>query len=104
EENPYHVYASEDVYLITLTVYGDCDTVTKTFLFNAVALSTEELSFQNIKLYPNPTTDILYLEMPHAQQDLIDLQIIDMTGKTVLMQSNVSGTNLSVDVHTLRPG
>lgn len=104
EENPYHVYASEDVYLITLTVFGDCDTVTKTFLFNAVALSTEELSFQNMKLYPNPTTDILYLEMPHAQQDLIDLQIIDMTGKTVLMQSNVSGTNLSVDAHTLRPG
>ena len=50
----------------------------------------EDLNGSDISIYPNPTSDYLYLE----GEDVIDIQIVDFTGKLVL-ESEESQLDLS---------
>ncbi len=102
--NPHHQYTTDGQYTITLTVYGLCDTVTTTQVYDAVALDNEEILFQELSLYPNPATDVLNLQIPNANTELFQMDILDITGKVLSVHKNVSGSNHSVDVHMLQPG
>lgn len=61
----------------------------------------------DIKLYPNPTSDVLNMEMELAQDAQIELVIIDATGKTVLSRSlnQMEGLNkLTLNMYDLPSG
>lgn len=53
------------------------------------------------KVYPNPATDMLYVEMPNA--DIEQIVVMDMSGKVVTQQA-VSGTAASVQLKEIPAG
>lgn len=61
----------------------------------------------DINIYPNPTSDVLNMEMELAQDAQIELVIIDATGKTVLSRSlnQMEGLNkLTLNMYDLSSG
>lgn len=50
------------------------------------SLSVASLNFENLKLFPNPVTDILNVSLPNGT--LEQIKIIDSTGKMVFEQTN----------------
>lgn len=104
ETNPYHLYSSDGVYLITMTAYGICDTIVITKVFTAVALDNEEAVFNELRLYPNPTSDQLNIQMPNAGNNSFDIDVLDMTGKVISKWNNLSGSIFTLDVNFLQSG
>ena len=44
----------------------------------------------NIKVYPNPTNDILYLDLPNQAE--VTIKVFDVSGKLLLEQVQASNT------------
>ena len=60
-----------------------------------------------MKIFPNPATDLIQIQIPSSQNEKITLQITDAGGKTIKQENVTSnGTTLftSVDVTTLQKG
>ena len=55
----------------------------------------------NIKIYPNPVSDKMTLEI--LEKSIEEVQIIDITGKEVLSLKLKYGSNI-IDCNTLEPG
>ncbi|MGQ3130358.1 MAG: GEVED domain-containing protein [Flavobacteriales bacterium] len=105
-ENPSHIYASGNVYVITLTVYGECDTVTTTQTVSVVASGLAEIEGGTLKLYPNPATDLLNLAFENVADMQVNLSLLDAGGKT-LQNSRLNignGTLHTMDISRLAPG
>ena len=62
-----------------------------------------ENNLLKLNLYPNPTSDILNLEMSNSIENGI-VKIILLTGQIILEQKNLSGTNFNIDVSNLNSG
>jgi len=106
DENPTHIYSEGNVYVITLTVYGECDTVTTTQTVAVVASGLAEIEGGTITLYPNPASDMLNLSFTAGLNGNVRTDILDMSGKTVY-NSNfalTSGGTQTIDIQSLKPG
>ncbi|MGQ3012123.1 MAG: GEVED domain-containing protein [Flavobacteriales bacterium] len=106
DENPTHIYTSGNVYVITLTVYGECDTVTTTQTASVVASGLAEIEGGTITLYPNPAADLLNLRFTAELNGNVQTDILDMSGK-IVYNSNfalTSGGTQTMDVQSLKPG
>ena len=71
---------------------------------NATTLNEPVVPY--IRLYPNPASDYLYLDLKENSYEYIDFVIVDMTGKQVLSQ-RLSGNNngtYSIDINDLPNG
>lgn len=73
-----------------------------TNLFNEESLSTSEVNgiLDNIKIYPNPTTGFVTIQLEH-NETIHKIEIIDMLGKIVYSQNSSSNT---IDLCTLHSG
>jgi hypothetical protein len=83
-------------YAVIVSQYGcsetsECITITN--------LGTENFEQEGWKIYPNPATDILYIDVNAATE----VTVIDLTGKTLLHESVKPGHN-SVNVEALSDG
>ena len=92
--------------MVTLTVYGECDTVSTSQTVTVVASGLAELEGGNITLYPNPATDQLQLSYSAGLNGNVQTDILDMSGKTVHSSAYAlsSGATQSIDVSALKPG
>lgn len=70
--------------------------------FCSSLLSVEELSENNISLFPNPVTDQLNIELADRVQ-YAEVTVIDLTGK-VLQKETISGNRASLNISTLPKG
>lgn len=106
DKNPTHVYAATGSYPVMLTVVGECETVTSTQIFNAVALSTESLDNGKISLYPNPSQSFLNIQFDNINLGESNIRIIDMSGKIVMSEQYVlnNGSIITLDIAGLTPG
>ena len=89
-------------YVVSLTVYnscGDSDTYTSSL---EAALSVNELSILNVKVYPNPAQGFITLESDAGLQGNISL--IDALGRSAV-ELNANGlNNQTIDVSHLSAG
>jgi len=60
----------------------DCSTI----------LSQEEIQPTHLNIYPNPTTDIVYIESENEK--ISEIEIYDVSGKLIFKKSNTSSINL----------
>ncbi len=87
-----HVYnwdATEGSAFIEVDLIADAaptDTLTVVFIFDN-ALNTVEQVRQHVKVYPNPTTDVVWLESPET---VVRVEIFDLSGRLV-REANLFG-------------
>ncbi|MFT7588317.1 MAG: PKD repeat protein [Limisphaerales bacterium] len=105
-ENPSHLYAAIGVYNVCLTatnIYGDnsyCEDVEVTSVLSGLdAISLD----RNVKLYPNPASTFVTLDWNEQIYGLLDLQILDVTGR-LLTESTKLSSGGQLDISNLNPG
>lgn len=81
---------------------GNCIYLNGTPDCESLRVESEMLESGEIKLYPNPASDIIFIELPNStKSNEANYQIIDFSGKIVL-EGGLIGTN--VDVSELDSG
>lgn len=97
-------YAVGDIIPGVAGIYFDFNApvITNTFETEFVEpLSVGEISVINIKIYPNPTTDILFVELEKTAT--VTMQLLDIQGKQMLTKTEDAKT-LTLDVSSLQTG
>lgn len=87
-ENPSHIYTEEGIYTIVLTVSnadGCTDTGIQTIEVSGGVTSVDELSEgQNIRVFPNPTSDKISVLFDLSKTTQVDVQLTDLLGRSIL--------------------
>lgn len=106
---PQHLYATPSLtYLVTLTVYNDCDDPNvKAFKLNQIGL--EETPFENtIKLYPNPAKEVATLIWDRSSAAPKAVTVINSRGEVVksvhVDQSDLTENQLNLHLETYSSG
>ncbi len=77
--------------------------------FKSASISEEEVSpietglFENIKVYPNPAVNVLNIELPGREEELISYDIFDVTGRVIASNRSLEmwGQNSWIDLEEL---
>lgn len=84
-----------DVVLIGNTLYMTLEEQGRILKITNATLGASTFSYENIKMYPNPTTSILNLDF--SNEVIVNkIKVIDITGKTVL-QEDQNFTQINVE-------
>ncbi len=94
-ENPQHTYAQSGTYQVELLASGFCGNVFKTQSVMLVFGLNEE-AINQLKVYPNPATDWLTIELRLRQAASVSVHIYNLLGK-VVWQQKTDGKTLTVD-------
>ena len=97
-QNPTHTYTfpgTYEVYLQTTDSTGCSDAASQTIEVNNFPVATERIgTLENIaKIYPNPTYDILNIELNLDKTSSVQFRLFDAIGKTVITSSNQISDN-----------
>ena len=57
-----------------------------------------------VKLFPNPTSELLNIELPSGEQGIVDVAVFDNLGRKVYQQSNESQTQIVLDLQSYDKG
>ena len=87
------------LYTLLLNYESNCQQIF-TFHVDGVS-STNENRFSELKIYPNPATDQLTIELNEIQLEW--LRIVDITGREIIRNISLSGTS-KIDIRQLNPG
>lgn len=81
-------------------------TVSKKFTLWDPNLSTKEATLDNLKIYPNPTTNILNIEFSTTDIEKVKFDIFDLNGRLIktVSQENSSQVNQQINVESLQTG
>ncbi|MFY7668686.1 MAG: T9SS type A sorting domain-containing protein [Crocinitomicaceae bacterium] len=99
---PVHAYAVNGDYQVVLTaINGNCS---DTSIFNvSIALSVEELlGIANVVVYPNPTSDEVFVSFDNQNGNAMQVELVDQLGRVVYSENEIQqigfnkiGLNLS---------
>lgn len=94
-------YSTTGSKTISLTVSGPGgnNTVTKTNLVNVVTsvISSSTLENAGIKVYPNPTKDLIYIDAENSE--FVSAELLDVLSNTVIgKQGNTDGSRLEINL------
>ena len=100
--NPLHQYENPGVYQVTLTAIAEyCEvTVTETIFLDFV--DVEDLERLNIKIFPNPTDHLVFIETETEATTALKLHTVD--GKEISNLADEFSNNYTLDVSTLPSG
>lgn len=68
-----------------------------------IILDVETNPFDELKLYPNPASEILYIEIPFLDAE-VDLQLFDNTGRLLFTKTYSDTRDMSLEVRGISPG
>jgi hypothetical protein len=106
--NPYHQYAGQGIYPVTLSVSNSCGTFSKTLNVGIFPQSSGNITpFEGLLIFPTITTEILNFTFDGNYTREFEYRIFDVTGKLV-RQSRIGDVArdfvYSVDVSQLATG
>jgi hypothetical protein len=101
-ENPVHTYVSPGKYVVNMTASSACADDIKTDTIEIIATGIDYNNLRNhIKLYPNPATDILHVELSGDQHEELELKILDLTGRSVFEKRyNIPDSDREIELNT----
>ena len=81
-------------------------TVSKKFTLWDPNLSTEEVTLDNLKIYPNPTISILNIDFSTTDIEKVKFDIFDLNGRLIktVSQENSNQVNQQINVESLQTG
>ncbi len=84
------------------------DTVLGTVCFSGcsacILSGIAETGSLQVKLFPNPASEATELQIGNYQNETLDVNVIDLTGKTVMAYSNIQSNILHIDSKELVAG
>ena len=112
-ENPVHTYTATGDYIVSLTVYNDCGSITVSQIIHVdlmtglVTLKSNQAA--DIILYPNPGKDIITIQSKNAALRMDRISIYNMLGAKVyetsvnsVVKEQVSVSNFPAGTYLLR--
>jgi len=101
DANPAHTYTAAGTYDVMLITTNNCSSDTTIQQLTVVITGVEENEMQKIEVYPNPTKDILTINLNNAETDKIVLT--DIVGKELLVLTGIK-ENQSLDMSSFTDG
>lgn len=101
QQNPTHTYQNAGNYQVSLTTNACATNSTKTKTVNVTTLGTEEVNKLKFKIYPNPTSDLLFID---SKDKISDFKIVDMSGRAVSVNLKTSDSGYTTSLHHLLKG
>jgi PKD repeat protein len=92
---PVHAYAVNGDYQVVLTaINGNC---TDTATFNvAITVSVEELmGISNLIVYPNPTSDEVFVNFENQNGNAISIELVDQLGRVIYASDEFNSTGFN---------
>ncbi|UTW65693.1 T9SS type A sorting domain-containing protein [bacterium SCSIO 12643] len=93
--------------VVTLTATDECGN-TADCSFNAdiqIASSVENLTVDEMEIYPNPSSGVFYINLGLLQQHTTGLKVLDMLGKEVYRNDNYDGKMIqNIDLNGVESG
>jgi len=106
--SPVHEYSAAGTYTVTLTATnGACESVDSFEVVITVAGLEEITSISSVKLFPNPASDNVNVELNLKENSNITLSIVDNSGKIIYSENTslLQGKNIqSLNTTTLKAG
>ncbi|MCC5916364.1 MAG: PKD domain-containing protein [Cryomorphaceae bacterium] len=100
-----HTYQSSGTFTVTLVAGNGCDYDTTTRSIVIVGVSVDEYGFENLSVFPNPSSGIVHLEHLPNEGGKITLQLRDMQGRTIRTDVHPAGKgSVSYDLQDLAGG
>lgn len=101
EANPTHIYDEDGEYVVSLTVSNDCTDDVTTQTINIINSVEDFSNILDLKIYPNPTIDLFYLEMELSQSTNMQIQIMDIHGRVVsqnMLNDQIGSISQTIDM------
>jgi PKD repeat protein len=101
---PTHIYATNGNYTVTQIVYNPCgtDTFKRTI---SIITGIIEQQISSIMIYPNPTSNVLNIDLKDQLKDHVSIYLIDMKGDLLYRkQFHQADQIIPIDVHDLPAG
>lgn len=105
--SPTHTYASGGSYTVTLVATNSCGSDTINNTITCTVGLEHELWGGSLQVFPNPATDVVYINANVNDEQVIVAHIIDMNGKIVSSHNlivNENVLNASMNVNSLSAG
>jgi hypothetical protein len=81
-----HSYTANGTYSVTLTVYSDCDTASKTFNVQVGTIGIEDnAGITALMIYPNPTQGLVTIDGEVSNSAEVSIRIINYLGQEILV-------------------
>ena len=81
-----HSYTANGTYSVTLTVYSDCDTASKTFNVQVGTIGIEDnAGITALMIYPNPTQGFVTIDGEISHTSEVSIRIINYLGQEILV-------------------
>lgn len=101
QSNPTHTYLAKGIYTVCVKVTNNCGDNTYCDVVDFwPAYINEQVSLGNIKIYPNPASEILYIEGLEAAATI---ELFDIVGRKVKSMRTVNNRE-SINMSMLPPG
>lgn len=92
EQNPSHAFTSSGTYNIVLKASNSCGEDSVSHVVTVTNVGISELLYTNIKLFPNPTEDIINIVFEGGQNETM-IEIFDFVGRKLYAKNYVFQTN-----------
>ena len=105
--NPDHQYAQSGTYTVTLVANNPCGVsiIQQNIEVVVSGVGTGEVKgLGRIAVYPNPTHEKLTVDYTESASQPVEIQIFDTSGKSVFLQTGLSGTASEISMETLPAG
>ncbi len=110
ELNPQHTYVEEDNYIVSLYVSNSLcgtDSISQFLLSSTFTTHLTELSSGNLRVYPSPARDRLYVDLPETLHgNHLEIRLIDLLGHTISRSEILPGDKyfISIPVNNIASG
>jgi PKD repeat protein len=106
-QNPSHTYMANGMYIVNLTAENGCgqENFADTVYVYTVGINTFDQSGGFI-IYPNPASSIIYISSKTGTNNIEEIRLTDITGRSVLKIENIilHGNMTSIDLSGLSSG
>ncbi|MGV3460199.1 MAG: T9SS type A sorting domain-containing protein, partial [Flavobacterium sp.] len=88
-------------------IYFDFNPVIVTNTFETeffMPLATTQFDMGNFTMFPNPAKQSVTVNAPAGGQNLAQVRLVDVTGKTLFVKDNLNSTSATLDVSSFGTG